>query len=166
MNIAALLLRYRKPLLYGLAGLIVVAGLLAYRHSLIKAGEATGRAEVQVLWDADIKARDKVAADAIAAARHAEAAARANNAEVEREYIQKLAAADSERESIYRLLQQARNQVPSGGTCQAADSSVTDPASQASVSDRIDRAVAGAVSEALMNAEQLDALIAVVTAQM
>jgi hypothetical protein len=128
---------------------------------------ADGReAEVRALWEADTAARDKVAAKGIADALAKEAAARATNEVIEREYHEKLSVAAADRESVYRLLQQARGEVRSVTSREATSATIAAATREAAIAERVDRAVAGVVTEARSNADQLDALIAVVKPQM
>ena len=127
---------------------------------------AKEHAKVQALWDADTRARDAVTAKAVADALFQERAVRSNNEVIEREYQAKLLAVAGERDDVYRLLQQARNQVRAGASREATGALIAATAGEANIADRIDRAVAGVVTEFRANADQLDALIAVVKPQM
>ena len=151
------------------AEVAILLALLGLLYAIGRYGdnrEAKGRAKVQVLWDADTEAREKVTAKAIADALLQERAARSNNEVIEREYQAKVAAATADRDATYRLLQQARNQVRSSASREATGALIAATAGEASIADRIDRAVAGVVTESRANADQLDALIAVVKPQM
>jgi hypothetical protein len=161
-----LALKYRKWIAYAalLAALIAVS--LWYRHSLIAAGDKAGAARVTLQWQADTEARQKVTDKAIADAAAQEKAARLANVEIENAYFAKVAAATADRDSVYRLLQQARNQVRGIAAREATGATIAATAGEASIVDRIDRAVAGVVTEDRTNADQLDALIAVVKPQM
>lgn len=162
----AFLLANRKWIGYGLAAVLVAALLLAYRHSLIVDGRRQGEAKVQALWDADVAAREAVANKAIVAARAKEAAARAANEVIVNEYTQKLVSIAGERDGYYGLLRQARGTVLACRANQATDQLIAATAGEAAVAERIDRAIAAVIVESKLNAEQLDALIAVVNGQM
>lgn len=162
----AFLLANRKWIGYGLAAVLVAALLLAYRHSLIVDGRRQGEAKVQALWDADVAAREAVANKVIVAARAKEAAARAANEVIVNEYTQKLVSIAGERDGYYGLLRQARGTVLACRANQATDQLIAATAGEAAVAERIDRAIAAVIVESKLNAEQLDALIAVVKGQM
>ena len=156
----------RRWIAYGLAAVAVMAALLGYRHSLLSDGRRQGEASVQALWDADAAARAATASKSISDAREKEAAARSANEVLINEYTQKLVSIAGERDGYYSLLRQARSSVFACRAGQATDSVIAATAGEASVAERIDRAIAGAIVESKLNAEQLDALIAVVKGQM
>ncbi len=126
----------------------------------------SAREAVQALWDADTLARQAATDKAIADAKAKEDAARAANEVIEDEYQAKLVAAAGERDGYYRMLQQARNQVRAVTSREATSAVIAATAGEASIADRIDRAVAGVIVEHRANSDQLDALIAVVKPQM
>lgn len=156
----------RKWIGYGLAVILVAGLLLAYRHSLIVDGRRQGETKVQALWDADVAARQSAASKSIADARSKEAAARAANEVLVNEYTQKLVSIAGERDGYYSLLRQARGTVLACRANQATGAIIAATAGEAAVAERIDRAIAAVIVESKLNAEQLDALIAVVKGQM
>lgn len=117
--IGKLLWRYRRAIGIALAVLGLIAGFLLYRHSLIERGREEGKAEVQVLWDADTIARDKATADAIAKAEADKAAAIANNAKELEDAYTKLDAVAADRDNVDGLLKRARDQVRALAASQA-----------------------------------------------
>jgi hypothetical protein len=64
------------------------------------------------------------------------------------------------------MLQRARGEVRTCAAREATGSLITATAGEATVLERIDRATAGLIVESRQNADQLDALIAVVKPQM
>lgn len=162
LALAKLAWKFRKWAAYAIGGAVVAWALLAYRHSLIELGEA----RTQARWDADEAAEKAVADAAIQDNAKKEAAAAARNQEIEREYQNKLAAATADIERTYGLLRQARAAANRRAGEAATGATIAIAASEASVADRIDRAVAGVVAEHRANSDQLDALIAVVKPQM
>jgi len=164
--VIAFLLANRKWVGYGLAAVLVASLLLAYRHSLIVDGRRQGEANIQALWDADVMIREAAANKAIVAARAKEAAARAANEVLVNEYTQKLVSIAGERDGYYGLLRQARGTVLACRANQATGALIAATAGEAAVAERIDRAIAAVIVESKLNAEQLDALIAVVKGQM
>lgn len=146
----------------GAAVLAVGVVYVKHRNDLIEAG----RAEVRALWDADKLLQAEAVAKAVAEAKASEAAATERNEVIEREYQEKLAAAAADRDSVYRLLQSARGQVRASASREATSATIAAATREAAIAERVDRAVAGVVTEARANADQLDALIAVVKPQM
>src|SRR5690606_13335565 len=158
----ALLLRLWKPLT-GAAFLALAAGaILFYGHAREQAGEA----RIMAMWSQDLAAR-RAADEALRAAEKARFdKARALNEEIEREYQEKLGAVAADRDSTFRLLQQARNQVRAVTAREATSALIAATAGEAAVAERVDQAVAGVVAESRANADQLDALIATVKPQL
>lgn len=146
----------------GAAVLAVGVVYVKHRNDLIEAG----RAEVRALWDADKLLQAEAVAKAVADAKASEAAATERNEVIEREYQEKLAAAAADRDGIYRLLQSARGQVRASASREATSATIAAATREAAIAERVDRAVAGVVAESRANADQLDALIAVVKPQM
>lgn len=143
-------------LLAGLAG-----GYLWHRHSLI----ASGRAQVQALWDADTARRDAATAEAKADLAEDTTDAVVIGVEEDHGLEEKLAAAVADRDGTFRLLQRARSEVRACASGRATDAIIAADASAQERADAVDRAVAGVVTEHRMNADQLDALISVLERQ-
>lgn len=109
------LLRFWKPL----AGAAVLALIAWQIHAYGERREQEGRDAVQALWAADTLARDKAASDAIAAARAAQEAQRKQNEVIESEYQARLASIAADRDSVERMLREARDQVRSLAAAEA-----------------------------------------------
>jgi hypothetical protein len=157
-----LLLKYWRIAAAALLLAALVAGLLWVRHS----GYVAGSAAVQATFDAYKASVAQTALKAIAEAQAKEHAAQAANGVIENEYQQKLAASAGERDSVFRLLQQARGKVRSCAASEATSATIAASAGEANIAERIDRAVAGTVAESRDNSDQLDALILVIRQQM
>lgn len=95
--------------IYGIAGAVIAAGVLGYGHSRYKAGKAAEHA----LWAADTAARDKAAAEAIAAQKAAELAAQAHNQEIQTDANTKLAAIAADRDNLSGMLRRADDRIRS-----------------------------------------------------
>lgn len=158
---------------YVVAGAALIAGVLGYGYSQKRAGIASGKAEIQALWDADTLARDKATAEAIADAEAAKVAALQHNQEVEREYQEKLAAVVASRDQYVGLFERARDQVRAISTREGA--SITDALRTGEargaerigiVARRVEAACERIPAEARMNADQLDSLIEVIRPQL
>jgi hypothetical protein len=158
--------RFRKLIGYALLAAALVTAFLAYRHSLINGGIAQGRDEVKALWAKDSAARDKATQEAIASALKREDDARKHNDQVVADYAQKLSAAAGSRDEYFSLLQRARNQVRGLAANQGSSAPSPAPTCEATGTERLDSAIAAALVESRENAEQLDALIAVVKPQL
>lgn len=154
------LLRFWKPLT-GAAALALIAWQI---HAYGERREQEGRDAVQALWAADTAARDKAMAEAIAAQKAAEEAWRKQGEVVESEYQARIASIAADRDSTYRLLQQARSALYRSAA-EDSGTGVAPAAGQASGADRLDRLFAGAIEECRANIEQLDALIEAVRPQ-
>jgi hypothetical protein len=102
-----MILRFWKPALGAAAALAAWAAIHAYGDRR----EDAGRAAVKALWEADVEARDRAALEAISAARTAEEAQRKANEVIESEYQARLSSIASDRDSVERLLREARDQV-------------------------------------------------------
>lgn len=109
-----LLLRFWKPL----AGAIVLVGILwAVHHHGYNAGKAT----VQAAWDKDKSARAAASAKATADAAATDAANRARNEVIEREYQSKLAAIAADRDSLAGRLREYESRLRSFAAAKATD---------------------------------------------
>jgi hypothetical protein len=106
-----LLLKHRRLIAYGLAVAALIGGLLWYRASLIADGRRQGEAKVTAMWRADTAARQAATDKAVAEARAAEEAAKANNTEVMRDANEKLVAIAADRDSLDGLLRAAEDRV-------------------------------------------------------
>jgi len=149
----------------GVAAILLLAlagAYLQHGHRRYKAGAAA----VQALWDKDRASMQRVVDEAMAVAQIKEQTAQAYNEQVLDEYNEKLLSAAGERDSYVSLLQHARGQVRACTAGEATGALIAASAGEASVLERIDRAVAGVVIEHRANADQLDALIAVITPQL
>jgi hypothetical protein len=149
-----------------LAGVALLTVL--FLHALNSFGdrrEAEGRAAVTAQWQADTAARDAVNAAEIERQRVEREARRVANDKVLEDYNAKLIAAAGERDNYFRMLQRARGEVRGLAAGQATGALIASTAGEASIAGRIDRAVAGVIVEARNNADQLDALIAVIQPQ-
>jgi hypothetical protein len=161
----ALLWRLRKPI--GIAaGLLALFAAVGWQvHAFGERAEERGRAEIRDLWQADTLARDAVnAAELARQAADREVQRKANDAILE-DYNAKLLAAAGDRDNYFRLLQRARGEVHSLAAGQATGARIAATAGEAGIAERIDRAVAGVIVEARANADQLDAVIAVIKPQ-
>jgi hypothetical protein len=157
-----LLLKYLRYWPY-VALLAALVGGAIYAHHK---GYAAGRAQVKATFDAYKGSVEKAALQAVTEAQAKEHAAQAANEVIENEYQQKLTASAGERDSVFRLLQQARGQVRSCSAGQATGALIAATTGEANIAERVDRAVAGVVAEGRNNADQLDALIAVIKPQL
>lgn len=155
-----MILRFWKPALGAAAALAALAAIHAYGARR----EDAGGAAVKALWAADVEARDRAALEAISAARAAEEAQRKANEVIESEYQARIASIAADRDSTYRLLQQARSALYRSAA-EDSGAGVAPAAGQASGADRLDRLFAGAIEECRANIEQLDALIEAVRPQ-
>lgn len=154
------LLRFWKPL----TGAALLALVVWQIHAYGCRREEAGRSAVQAMWEADSMARDKAMADAIAAQKAAEEAWRKQNEVIESEYQARIASIAADRDSTYRLLQQARSALYRSAA-EDSGTGVAPAAGQASGADRLDRLFAGSIEECRANIEQLDALIEAVRPQ-
>jgi len=152
-------------ILIGIAAVAAAAWIWAQIAAYGSRREGDGRAAVQALWDANKADIQKLTDARILENATKEAAAAARNEEIEREYKAKLAAAAADTERTYGLLRQARIAANRRAGEAATGATIAIAASEASIAERIDRAVAGVVTEHRANSDQLDALIAVVKPQ-
>lgn len=107
-----LLLRFWKPL----AGAIVLVWILwAVHHH----GYNAGRERVQAAWDKDRAARAEADARVVQAQAELEAANRARNEVIEREYKDKLAAIAADRDSIAGRVREYESRLRSLSAAQA-----------------------------------------------
>lgn len=141
----------------------------AYGDRERKAGEAAGRSAVEVLWQADLAAAQQAAEKAVAENKAKEEAARTTNEQIITDYINRISASAGERDRIAGLLNRARGEARNCAATEAANTSAAFAASQAQRNEylrQLDSAIAGLRAEAGNNADQLDALIAVVKPQL
>lgn len=107
-----LLLRFWKPL----TGAIVLAGILwAVHHH----GYNAGRDRIQAAWDKDRAARKEADAMVVQAQAKFEAANKARNEVIEREYQSKLAAIAADRDSISGRVREYESRLRSISAAQA-----------------------------------------------
>ena len=158
-----------KPALGAAAVLAAWAAIHAYGDRR----EDAGRAAVKALWTADVEARDRAALEAISAVRAAEEAQRKANEVIESEYQARLSSIASDRDSVERLLREARDEIRRRTAAEATGALIAAQSSEARRLEelrRIDERIAAATAdlrvEAGQNAEQLDALIAVIGPQL
>ncbi len=163
----AILWQFRRPIGYALAAIAII-GLAWWRiEAYGDAREKAGKDEVQALWDADVAARDKATADAIAAQKAREEAQRASNEVTIRDYTQKLLAIAADRDSLSRRLHDYQDRLRSLAAAQAGGASGTaDPGPVASSPTEADRRTDELDAACRADAEQLNALIQVVREQM
>ncbi len=145
-----------------LIGYLAVSRIHAYGNS--RAAEA--RSTEHALWQADVAARDKAAAQVIIAQAAKAARDLAHNNEVESDYLAKMDKLSGERDVLVGLLKRARGQVLTLAAGQGAGTAVLAAAGPAPSPDQLDAALAAALIESRANADQLDALIAVVKPQL
>jgi len=155
----------RRPIGIVMGVLLLSAALLWQLNRFEKRAEARGRAEIRDLWQADTVAREKVAAAELERQLAEREARRVANDAILEDYNAKLIAAAGERDNYFRLLQRARGEVRGLAANEATGALIAATAGQASIAERIDRAVAGVIVESTNNADQLDALIAVIEPQ-
>ena len=151
-----------RLIVYGVAVAALAAGALWYRHSLI----AEGKAQVQALWDADEAAEKAVADAASLEALRQDAEDAQRNEGVIRDLNEKHAADLAGRDNLYRLLQRHAATTDTIRASQIAGSAAALAASETRRDERLDGLLADALTDARLNADQLDALIAVVKPQM
>ncbi len=94
------------------------------------------------------------------------AADKQHNDEVESDYLAKMDKLSGERDVLVGLLKRARGQVLTLAAGQGTGAAVAAAAGPAPSTDQLDAALAAALIESRANADQLDALIAVVKPQL
>lgn len=139
---------------------------------------SAGQAEVQARWDADELAEKSTADEQIRANQAAEAAAAARNKEIADAHAKELAAAAADTDRLRRLLASARaaatgSSAPAQGAGEPRAADASPPGESpgaggapAGSLERIDAAIADALTEARQNADQLDALLAEIRPQL
>jgi hypothetical protein len=151
----AILKRFWKPI----AGAAILALIAWQIHSYGDRREQEGRAAVQALWDADVQARDEATAKAIAAHAAAEEAQRKQNEVIESEYQARLASIAADRDSVERMLREARDQVRSLAAAEATGQRGLDAlAGIARRAAEVDRRLADYDAACRRDATRLDAL--------
>lgn len=152
----------------GIAAAALFIGYLAVSriHAYGQHKADAARAEEHALWQADTAQRDKAAAAVILAQAQKAASDKQHNDEVESEYLAKMDKLSGERDRIVGLLQRARGQVLTLAAGQGAGAPVPAAAGPAPSPEQLDAALAAALVESRANADQLDALIAVVKPQL
>jgi hypothetical protein len=151
----AILTRFWKPI----AGAAILALIAWQIHAYGERREQEGRDAVKALWAADTAARDKAASDAIAAANAAAEAQRKQNEVIESEYQARLASIAADRDSVERMLREARDQVRRLAAAEASGQRGLDAlAGIARRAAEVDRRLADYDAACRRDATRLDAL--------
>lgn len=162
------LLKFWKPI----AAAILLAAVAFMWHHQYTRGVKAGKAAEHALWQADTARRDAAAAKAALVAKQAQNDAITDGQEIAHALQEKLAAAESGRSDLERLLQRTRAQVRASEANRATDKIIAHQASESErdaairqLDEQLASATAGLRTEAGMNADRLDSLVAFLNGQ-
>jgi hypothetical protein len=157
-----------KLYVYAIALLLALGGFFGYGHARYAAGHKDGANAIQVAWDADKEAIQRMADAAIAQATKDKEAAQEANGVIRDEYETQLFTAHANAQSLAQRLSDAEKRATAGsGSLPKTGSGPSAPAAGPSPSNEIlTGLLANVFDECSANASQLDALIAEIKPQL